>query len=227
MPRPFVTGYQGFLNPGRAAIIAQGASESAAFNCGGMALTGIIMPPLFTGTALSFLVADSLAGFQSQAEIILTGNPANGNTVVINGTTVTFVTGTPTGNQVQIAGSAALTAAALQAFLEASTNANLILSTYEVSGAVVSITAVLPGTAGDSYTLTKVGANISVSGATFTGGGFRPLYDASNALVAMTVAAGRCYAVDPANFQGVPFMKIKSGSTEAADRTLLAVLKGL
>lgn len=57
-------------------------------------------------------------------------------------------------------------------------------------------------------------------------GTFQPLYDASNALVSMTVAQGRWYAVDPANFQGVQFLKIKSGSAEGGARTLTVSLRG-
>lgn len=109
-------------------------------------------------------------GARASATIELTGNPANGNTIVIQGTTVTFVSGTPSGNQVQIAGSAALTAAALQTFLQASADANLALMTYNTIGAITTATARAYGVAGNSYTLTKVGANITVSGATFSGG---------------------------------------------------------
>lgn len=109
-------------------------------------------------------------GARAAATVTLTGNPANGNTVVIQGTTVTFVTGTPTGNQVLIGADAAATAANLQAFLQASADTNLALMLYNTIGAVTTITARDYGTGGNSYTLTKVGANISVSGAVFSGG---------------------------------------------------------
>lgn len=109
-------------------------------------------------------------GVQASGTIQLTGNPANGNTVVIQGTTVTFVSGTPSGNQVQIAGSAALTSAALQAFLEASADSNLALFVYNTISDTTTATVRAFGTGGNSYTLTKVGANITVSGATFSGG---------------------------------------------------------
>lgn len=109
-------------------------------------------------------------GVQASGTIQLTGNPANGNTVVIQGTTVTFVSGTPSGNQVQIAGSAALTSAALQTFLEASADSNLALFTYNTISDTTTATVRVFGTGGNSYTLTKVGANITVSGATFSGG---------------------------------------------------------
>lgn len=58
-------------------------------------------------------------------------------------------------------------------------------------------------------------------------GTFQDLYDSSGALVSMTVAQGRAYAVDPSNFQGVSFLKIKSGTAEAAARTVTLSLKGL
>lgn len=109
-------------------------------------------------------------GAQAQATINLTGNPANGNSVVIQGTTVTFVTGTPSGNQVQIGVDANATAAALQAFLAASADTNLALMTYNTIAPITTITARAYGVAGNSYTLTKTGANITVSGATFSGG---------------------------------------------------------
>lgn len=109
-------------------------------------------------------------GVQASGTITLTGNPANGNTVVIKGTTVTFVTGTPSGNQVLIGADAAATAAALQTFLAASADVNLAANVYNTIGAVTTITARAYGTAGNSYGLTKVGANITVSGATLSGG---------------------------------------------------------
>lgn len=109
-------------------------------------------------------------GAQAQGTITLSGQPSNGDTVTIKGTTVTFVTGTPSGNQVQIAGSSTLTAAALQAFLQASADTNLAANTYNTIGLVTTITARVYGVAGNSYALAKVGTNIAVSGAFLAGG---------------------------------------------------------
>ncbi len=109
-------------------------------------------------------------GVRATNTIELTGNPANGNSVVIQGTTVTFVTGTPGAGQVQIGVDAATTAASLQTYLAASADANLALMTYNTIGAITTITARAYGVAGNSYTLTKTGANITVGGATFSGG---------------------------------------------------------
>lgn len=49
----------------------------------------------------------------------------------------------------------------------------------------------------------------------------------SGTALSYTVAASGYYAVDPAAFQGIPFLKIVSGSTEAAARTIVLSLKGL
>lgn len=42
-----------------------------------------------------------------------------------------------------------------------------------------------------------------------------------------TVAAAGYNVIDPKDFQGIAFLKIVSGSTEAASRTLVCSLKGL
>lgn len=109
-------------------------------------------------------------GVRASGTIELTGQPDPSDTVTIKGTTVTFVSGTPTGNQVQIGGSAALTSAALQTFLAASADANLAANIYNTVGQITTITARVYGTAGNAYGLLKSGANITVSGATLSGG---------------------------------------------------------
>lgn len=110
-------------------------------------------------------------GVQASGTIELTGNPANGNTVTIKTTVVTFVSGTPSGNQVQIGVDAAATSVALQAFLQASADANLAACVYSTISQITTVTARVYGTAGNSYTLAKVGANITVSGSGNLAGG--------------------------------------------------------
>jgi hypothetical protein len=101
---------------------------------------------------------------------IAAGNAANNDTVTINGTAVTFKSSNPAGNQVLIGGTEAQTAANLQTFLAGSADTNLALSAYLLVGTVVYAVAKITGTAGNAYTLAKSGTNITVSGATFTGG---------------------------------------------------------
>ncbi len=57
-------------------------------------------------------------------------------------------------------------------------------------------------------------------------GTYNPLYGKDGNLVSMTVAQGRTYTIDPANFMGVGFLKIVSGSTEGSARTLTVSLRG-
>lgn len=109
-------------------------------------------------------------GARATNTIELTGQPTAGNTVVIQGTTVTFVSGTPGANEVEIGLNTAETADNLLAFLQNSADANIALMTYAKIGNIVTATARVYGTAGNAYTLTKVGANITVGGATFSGG---------------------------------------------------------
>ncbi len=109
-------------------------------------------------------------GVQSSGTITLDTLPANGDTLTIQGTAITFVDASPVGNQVLIAATKELTAANLQAFLAASSDVNIALMTYNTILAVTTATARIYGTGGDAYTLAATGVNISVSGANLTGG---------------------------------------------------------
>jgi hypothetical protein len=44
--------------------------------------------------------------------------------------------------------------------------------------------------------------------------------------VSYTVAAGEYLAIDPTLFQGMPYLQIKTGTSEVAARTLICMLKG-
>ena len=107
-------------------------------------------------STISFLADPTAFG-----SITLTGLPANNDTVTINGAT---------GLQVNIGADAAATAAALQTFLAESANAGLAALSYIVSGAVVYCIFKTTGTGGNAITLAKSGTNITVSGATLSGG---------------------------------------------------------
>lgn len=59
-------------------------------------------------------------------------------------------------------------------------------------------------------------------------GTFVPLKSTtSGSALSYTVAQNGYFAIDPTAFQGVQFLKIVSGSSEAAERTLVLSLKGL
>jgi len=111
---------------------------------------------------------------QATGSILLTGVPTAGvDTVTVNGVLITFVSGTPTGNQVKVGLTAAATAVNLQAFLAASMNASIDVATYAIdssNAAKVDITYIVPGPGGDAFTLTKSSSSITLSGATLSGG---------------------------------------------------------
>lgn len=224
-----ITGYQGYFNPSQIVSIASGDTDSSVINLGGMSLCGFILPSILTGSTIGFLVANSIDGFQANGEILFSGAPTVDDTLTINGTTITFVSTSPTDNEVLIGVDGPTSAALLQAFLEGSSDVGLSACTYSTVGALTTVVSVLPGTVGNAYTFTKSSSNITLSpaGGTLSGGGFLPLYDDTNTAISYTVSPGRCYSVDPQVFQGVQFLKLQSGSEEASARSIVCQLKGL
>jgi len=95
--------------------------------------------------------------------VLFSSNPANNDTLTINGTVITF-TGALRASTLTATLQELITA------LQNSNDANLSLLTYQLVGTQINITAVSPGTAGNSYTLAKSSTAITLSGATLTGG---------------------------------------------------------
>lgn len=118
--------------------------------------------------------ASSLIGFvnapTATGSFTFAGQPANLDTITLNGTVVTFVTAAPAAGQVQIGGTLTNTLVNLLTFLQASTDTQLVKFTYYVVGSILYVAAVATGTAGNSLTIAKSSTNITVSGATLTGG---------------------------------------------------------
>lgn len=109
-------------------------------------------------------------GARATNTIELTGQPDPADTVTIQGTAITFVSGTPGAAEVEIGADADETADNLLAFLQASALANIALMTYSKIANTITATARVYGTAGNAYTLAKSGANITIGGGTFSGG---------------------------------------------------------
>lgn len=125
--------------------------------------------------------------------VTFTANPANLDTLTLNGTTVTFVTGTPVGNQVLIGSSTGATLTNLYTFLLASTDVNLVQFTYGYQSSAFShvlyVNAAVTGAAGNLLTLAKVSSAITVSGATLSGGSGADI----SGLLGMTAASSGAY----------------------------------
>lgn len=115
-----------------------------------------------------------VGGAKATGTVTIATNPTNGQTIVINGVTITFRTAAPiaSNNEVLIGAAAVNTAANLQAFLQASNNVKLATAQYSVAAAVVTATFNDFGLAGNAFTLATgtAGAAVTVSGATLASG---------------------------------------------------------
>ncbi len=219
----------GSLIPSAIVNIENGDTESAAVQVAGMVPVGVILPPIFTGTGLSFLIGDSADGFQAKGEVLFSGIGQNNRVVTINGTSVKFLLVDPDPElfEIAIGSDAASQAQIFYDFVSASVDEGLAACTYELNDTVITITAKVAGTDGNGIGLSENSSGVDLSGANLTGGGFRPLYGMDGNPVAMTVAQDRAYAIDPANFQGILFLKAKSNASELGPRTLIFSLKGM
>lgn len=99
------------------------------------------------------------------------GQPANLDTITLNGTAVTFVTGVPTGNQVLIGGTLSITLANLLTFLNGSVDVQISKFKFYVAGSVLYVASVVTGTGGNALTIAKTSSAITLSGASLAGGG--------------------------------------------------------
>lgn len=109
--------------------------------------------------------------------VTFTTNPTAAQTLVIGGSSISFVASGATGLQVNIGSSLAVTLASLLTLLQSSADTNLVKCGYSLSGSVLTITANQfvnsggsAGTAGNSITLTTTVTGATLSGATLTGG---------------------------------------------------------
>lgn len=118
-------------------------------------------------------IAPSGAGTQASGTVTMGSNPANLDTLTIAGTAITFVTGSPSGNQVKIGASQVATLANLFTFLVESADSNLITCQYAAGVTSVDtlvVAAASVGVAGNSITLAKSSSALTLSGATLSGG---------------------------------------------------------
>lgn len=73
-----------------------------------------------------------------------------------------------------------------------------------------------------AFTGTSISFEASIDNVTFY-----PVYNTiAGVLLSYVVAPSRYIAIDPKDFHGIQYLKIKSGSAEGAARTLVASLKG-
>ena len=113
------------------------------------------------------------AGHASGA-FVFSANPADGSSIVLNGTTVLFDTTPDPGVKVTIGEDLETTLHYLKVYLDASADTQLVKFTYEVDATTLYLTAVASGSAGNSLTTTassSPASHATASGATLSGGG--------------------------------------------------------
>lgn len=98
------------------------------------------------------------------------GNPINGENIVLNGVTWTFVTGTPVGNQTKIGGNEDVTLSTLALNLNASAVAGIAVASYSIAAHIMTVTYKTAGTGGNAYTLAVGTYGGAVSAGTLAGG---------------------------------------------------------
>lgn len=112
-----------------------------------------------------------VGGAAATGSVTLASQPADGDTVTVNGVVFTFKNAAVAVTDVAIGAATSDTATALAAALSASTNAAVSAATYGAVGSVVNVTYAIKTTTGNSFSLaTSVPAKVTLSGATLTGG---------------------------------------------------------
>jgi hypothetical protein len=214
---------------------ALASSDSIALNDG--TVTANTVPAITTAlTGIDGAADHAVASWNDTA-----GNPANTDTVVVNGKTYTFQTTlTNVDGNVHIGGTAAATATNLANAINASGGtagtdyAAATVAHTTVSAAVdgttntkVNLTALAGGTAGNSYTLTKTGTNGAVSGATFTLGTAADAAMLRSEMNAALVVAKNNFSTllkaynEAASFVNAPTIMDNSGGKSDAALTLV------
>lgn len=123
--------------------------------------------------AVSANIAVMNATTSATGTLTATANVANGDTLVINGTTITFVTAAPVGPQVQIGGTIDGTFKNLIRYINSGGSAEAfagIVIAQRTAPLVVTIVSTLPGTAGNAITTTETSSVLAFQAATLLGG---------------------------------------------------------
>lgn len=110
-------------------------------------------------------------GVRASGTATFAGLPTAAQTITINGVAFTARASGAVANEFNIGASGAATAVNLAAAINASTTAKIKnIITADVVGAVVTLTCLVPGSIGLLCTLANTLTNVSISGATLTGG---------------------------------------------------------
>lgn len=186
---PFVRGAVAQVDPtaGGSNYSQQTISYSVSSGTG----TGFSGTPVVTNGSLSgFVIYNHGKGYESgdtisfsdsgggvaTGTVTFTANPADTNSMFLNGVAIHFATAPKSGPgeefvYSEIEGNVNLTVQTLANVLNSSNVLSFSVASYTASGNVLTINYKTPGTVGNSYTMTTVSAPVTFSGATLAGGG--------------------------------------------------------
>lgn len=149
--------------------------------------TGDIVLPVDVralGLALTALLGEptTTPGIAARGALTFSAQPASNATITLAGQAFTFVSGTPTANQIKIGATLAETIANAVRALNASAVADVAAASYsaDIDGKTLRIVHDALGTAGNSVTLaagSSPASNATVSAATLTGGAASGAYN--------------------------------------------------
>jgi len=153
-----------------AAVAAVGATQDAYIRKGGYIQVGESPSRPFGRKNLTSvaIVAKANSGPRATGTITVATNPSADDTITLNGVVATFKASGATSVQINIGGTTAETAANIAAHVNSRSAAFGMTAT--VAGNVVTLRAIVGGTAGNSLTLAKSGTHPTLSGATLAGG---------------------------------------------------------
>lgn len=122
------------------------------------------------GATLPVPDGPAILALAATGQYVFSAQPGVGSTLNLNGSVVSFVSGSPSGLQVQLGANLAATMTALQTFLAASNDTQIVKNNYSTTNGTVSITNKTPGAAGNAYTLGGTVTGMTTSATTLTGG---------------------------------------------------------
>ncbi len=137
--------------------------------------------PRYLGFWLTGLLGDpTSSAVAATGYIDFVANPSDGDTITLNGTGWTFVSGAPTGDETQIQATATQTIDQLVTDLNASADVDIDDATYSrpASTQKLLVTHDTAGAAGNAFTLAASAA--TASGSTLTGGGYSHVFASGN-----------------------------------------------
>ena len=175
-------------------VLGQGRDPYAPLQDAIMDEGEIVVPvdPRYIGIWLTGLFGDPTSSPAAAAGYIdFAVNPSDQDTITLDGTDWTFVSGTPTGDETQIQATATQTIDQLITDLNASTDANISDATYSRAAGTqrLLVTHDTAGTAGNVFTL--VASAAMVSGSTLTGGGYSHVFaSGDDVLPSYTIEVG-------------------------------------